>query len=84
METNTAPASVKAFKVGKTYSCKSPCDQNCVWSFEVVSRTAKRVTLRGNFMAGGVENRSFGVKIWDGAETVKPLGSYSMAPTLRA
>lgn len=36
---------MKTFEVGKTYSCKSACDQNCTWSYTVTARTAKTVTL---------------------------------------
>ena len=78
--TNTAPAK---FIVGQTYSCRSACDHNCVWSFTVTARTDKSVSLSGEFM-NGVKAATKRIKVWDGQETVLPLGAYSMAPTLRA
>ena len=68
------------FEIGKTYSTRSACDHDCVFSFTVVARTAKRLTLRdgrGNEFARGVSE-------WEGAETCLPLGRYSMAPVISA
>lgn len=68
------------FKVGTTYQARSICDYECIFSFEVIKRSAKRVTLRH-------EGQEFtrGVKVDDaGNEFTYPLGTYSMAPTIRA
>ena len=70
---------MKTFKIGKTYTMRSACDHNCVWSFEVIRRTAKSVWL----VVDGKESR-FNIKIWGDEETVKPLGNYSMCPILGA
>jgi hypothetical protein len=70
---------IATFTVGKTYTARSACDHNCVWSFKVVSRTAKSITIEGN---EGTSRR--GVSIWDGGETAFPMGRYSMAPIIRA
>jgi hypothetical protein len=62
---------------------RSACDHDCVWSYTVTDRTAQTVTL------------SDGKKIikcrivkqlseYRGAETVRPLGQYSMCPLLSA
>lgn len=69
------------FKVGSTYSATSPCDHECVWTFKVVARTAKFLTLRNVR-----ETATFrtGVKVSNGDEWALPLGRYSMAPVLRA
>ena len=75
---NTLPSTT--FEVGKVYSCRSACDSNCVWSFVVVSRTAKQVVLVGDDMA---EVRR-GIVEHDGVECCFPLGKYSMAPIIRA
>ncbi len=67
------------FETGKTYTCTSVCDHECVWTFEVERRTAKSIWIRIN---GKLERRA--VKVWDGVEFFKPFGSYSMAPIVRA
>lgn len=71
---------MKRFKTGKTYFAVSPCNTDARWYFMVVSRTAKTVRLRNE---DGMEKVC---RISDtfGEETCKPLGNYSMAPTLRA
>lgn len=67
---------LKQFVVGKTYYTRSICDNDCVWGHSIRSRTAKMVTL-GN-------GKRFRIAVWDGVETIKPQGSYSMCPVLRA
>lgn len=68
------------FETGKTYSCRSLCDHECIWSFTVANRTEKTITT--------TEGKTFKVNTklseYNQAETVFPLGRYSMAPTLRA
>lgn len=71
---------IVAFEVGRTYSCRSICDHNCVWSFEIVSRTAKTVVLKHG-SADFVRRR---VRLWDGIEQVDPFGRFSMSPVLSA
>lgn len=70
------------FENGRAYSMSSPCDHNCIWTFLVVKRTAKTVTL----MEVGGRNREKVCRVsnYDGAETVMLLGRYSMAPVLKA
>ncbi len=68
------------FETARTYSCRSICDYNCVFSFEVVKRTASTVTLK----ARGKETRRKVFADADGVEWLFPLGQYSMAPVLRA
>lgn len=76
---------MKKFEVGKQYSMRSICDHECVWTYEVVDRTAKTITLKDR-----TENKTFKCRInkvateIHNAETVKPLGTYSMAPSLIA
>ncbi|RWC28138.1 MAG: hypothetical protein EOS70_27900 [Mesorhizobium sp.] len=65
-----------AFEPGKTYKTRSICDSNCWFSITVASRTAK--TLKT------VEGKTLRIGSYDGAETVKPYGSYSMAPVISA
>lgn len=70
------------FEIGRTYTMKSPCNQDCVWTYEVIKRTAKTITITN----GKSEIRCRISKSSEmlGTETVYPLGQYSMAPTLRA
>ena len=70
---------MKTFQVGRTYSTRSICDHDTIFSFEVVSRTAKTVTLRQH---GKIFRR--GVYVYDGAEQCKPYGSYSMCAIISA
>jgi hypothetical protein len=80
--TNTASTeTTSAFQVGATYSCRSLCDYDCIWTFEVIKRTAKFVTLR---QVNSGEIMRVGVKTWNGDEVALPFGSYSMAPSIRA
>lgn len=69
------------FEPGRTYSCRSICDHNCIFTFEVIARTDKTVTIKGP-LASGTGRRK--VREWDGVECIDPLGRYSMAPVLRA
>lgn len=72
------------FEAGKSYSMRSACDHECVWTYTVKSRTASTVTLIDE---KGKELKCRIIKAlseMDGRETVKPLGSYSMNPLLRA
>ena len=69
------------FKVGQTYSARSLCDWNCIFSFTILARTAKTVTIKvdGKTVSRGVKPN------WDGiAESFKPFGSYSMAAVITA
>jgi hypothetical protein len=70
------------FEVGRTYWCRSAADHNCVWHFTVTARTAKFITIRDRW---GEESR-VGVRVWaaDNEERAKPLGTFSMSPTLTA
>jgi hypothetical protein len=66
---------MKQFEAGKTYTTRSICDHDCVISVTIEKRTAKTVTANG---------KTFRVAEYDGAEYIKPWGSYSMAPMIRA
>ena len=77
----TVPQKLHRFADGGRYSATSIGDSNCVWTWEVVSRTARFVTLRDG-ATGDV--RRVGVYQWDGVERARPFGSYSMAPSISA
>ncbi len=67
------------FKTGQTYTTRSVCDHDCIISVTVDKRTAKTVTaiVRG-------KQKTFRVGVYDNAEFIKPWGSYSMAPIVKA
>jgi hypothetical protein len=69
------------FQVGKSYFTRSIGDHDCVFQFQVLSRTAKTIKindLHGNGL------KTLRISLWEGVEQVKPLGSYSMAPIISA
>lgn len=68
------------FETGKTYSCRSLCDHECVWSFTIAKRTDKTITTA----CGKTLKINAKLSEYNQTETVFPLGRYSMAPTLRA
>ena len=75
---------MKKFEVGATYKMRSICDHNCIWSYKVIARTACTITLEDDH---GEVKRCRINRAWSlnrDAETVFPLGHYSMAPTLSA
>ncbi|AZO67669.1 hypothetical protein [Mesorhizobium sp. M6A.T.Cr.TU.016.01.1.1] len=65
-----------SFEAGKTYKTRSICDSNCWFSITVASRTAKTIKTE--------KGKTLRIGSYDGAEFVKPMGSYSMAPIIRA
>ncbi len=69
----------KQFQVGRTYFDRSACDYDCIFSFTILARTAKSVTVK-------VHNNTVrrGLTVRDGIEQFKPFGSYSMAAVVRA
>ena len=73
-------AMVKNFEIGKTYSCRSACDYNCVWTFTIASRTAKTIKTA----CGKTLRIHAKLTDYSKSETVFPLGNYSMAPVLTA
>lgn len=78
---------MKQFKVNGLYAMRSLADQDCVWHYIVIARTACTVTLKSVDAIGQkvikcrINKRDS--EIFN-AETVYPLGQYSMAPSLEA
>ena len=72
--------STTQFTPGDQLGCRSLGDYDCIFRFTVVSRTAKFVSLQYFNDIKRVAIR----KSHDGIEYCYPLGSHSMAPTLRA
>lgn len=81
---------MKQFEVGKAYGMKSPCDQDCWWYYLVTKRTNTTVTLvqvnkdKKRMELGKVCRINRQISEIYKAEACRPLGSYSMCPTLTA
>lgn len=74
---------MKKFEINNEYSMRSACDHNCVWTYKVIERTAATITITdGKEIKKCRINKK--VSEWAEAESVFPLGRYSMAPVLRA
>jgi len=67
------------FETGKTYSTRSICDNDCIISVNIEKRTAKTITTTVHG-----ELRTFRIAECDGAESIKPWGTYSMCPMITA
>lgn len=75
---------MKKFEIGKTYTMNSVCNHEAVWYFTVKARTAQTITFTsdGNETIRCRISKKFSE--YRNAETVFPLGQYSMAPILSA
>jgi hypothetical protein len=67
------------FQVGKTYATRSICDYDCIFSFVILDRTAKTVTVD---VHGKTVRRR--LSIYEGNEQFSPFGNYSMAAIIGA
>jgi hypothetical protein len=70
---------IAKFETGKTYSTRSICDSECIFSYEIIRRTAKSVWIK---TMTGIERKK--IDVYDNSEMIFPEGKYSMAPILRA
>ncbi|MAT87155.1 MAG: hypothetical protein CL532_01195 [Aestuariivita sp.] len=68
------------FTTGSTYAMRWVTDADALTPCKVLKRTPKFVT----FQIDGFGVERVGVKVTDGKEFALPLGSYSMAPCVRA
>ncbi len=68
------------FKVGQTYSERSLCDYECIFSFTILARTAKTVTIKAH---NDIVRRKVGTDE-HGVEHFLPFGSYSMCTNISA
>lgn len=75
---SAAVATVK-FEVGKTYHDRSSCDYDTIYSFEILSRTAKQLTIKEH---DNIYKR--GIYVYEGVEHCKPHGTYSMCSVISA
>ena len=67
------------FQVGKTYTTRSICDYDTIFSFTILARTAKTVTTK---VTGETVQRR--LNVYNEIEQFKPFGSYSMAAIISA
>lgn len=74
---------MKKFETGKTYTMRSACMHDCTWSYTVTKRTAQTVTITDG-KATKTCRICKQVSQYRDAETIYPLGQYSMAPSLTA
>lgn len=71
------------FEIGKQYTMRSICNHDATWTYTVTARTAQTITVTDG-------KKIFKLRIikklseYRNAETVYPLGQYSMAPMLSA
>lgn len=71
------------FEIGKQYTMRSICNHDATWAYTVTARTAQTITVTDG-------KEIFKLRIikklseYRNAETVYPLGQYSMAPMLSA
>jgi len=70
------------FQTGKTYSTRSICDHNCIFSITVLKRTAKTIKVKDPHDQHSI--KTLRVSEWEGNEQVKPFGSYSMCAIIGA
>jgi hypothetical protein len=71
---------MEKFQANKTYSTKSICDSECTFSFSIIKRTAKTVTIK---VHNEIVKRGIQIN-FEGNECFYPLGKYSMAPCIKA
>ncbi len=67
------------FQVGKEYATRSTADYDTIFSFVILARTPKSVTVN---VHGKLVRR--GLFLFDGVEQFKPYGTYSMCPIVSA
>jgi hypothetical protein len=70
---------LQKFNTGQTYSTRSVCNHDCVFSFTILRRTAKSIWTE---VDGQVVRRA--IEIWRGEETFYPFGKYSMCAIIGA
>jgi len=72
---------MKKIQVGTTLTARSACDHECIFTAEVLKRTAKTVTVK---TMEGVKRCKIQISYDGKNEFVYALGRYSMCPIFRA
>lgn len=82
---NTNTTTPQTFIPGNTYVMRSVSDHGAIWHCEILTRTAKRVSLRVTSSDGQFpELKTVKVSTDEGVEVCQPLGRYSRSPILSA
>lgn len=68
------------FQVGQSYSARSACDSDCIYTWTVTKRTAKFICVETKYG----DAARVGVRVWDDVERAEPFGRYSFAPVIVA
>ncbi len=66
------------FEIGKTYTTRSVCDHDCVFTIEVIKRTDKTITYKEDDTV-----RRAKIRFNNDCEYIR-IGNYSMAPNFSA
>jgi hypothetical protein len=83
--TATETATRPTFTPGQIVTCRSACDHNTIWTFEIIGRSAKFITIQDVSNADRPETPvRVGVKTGNDGEWAMPMGTFSMAPVIRA
>jgi hypothetical protein len=70
------------FEPNKKYTGRFICDSECIFEFEVISRSDKRIEILDSCSG---KPKKIGVTLdHEGNEMAYPFGKYSMAPCIRA
>lgn len=72
------------FETGRRYEMRSICNQECKWVFTIIARTDKTITIEGEDGKTKKCRINQQMSEWRRAETIAPLGMYSMCPLLSA
>ena len=75
---------MKKFEIGRTYSTRSICNNECVITSTITARTAATVTATDNHGETARFRISKKHSQYRDAETFLPWGAYSMAPMISA
>lgn len=66
-------------EVGKSYATRSSADYDCIFSFVILARTDKTVTV--DVHGKTVQRR---INVYGGVEKFNPFGTYSLCPVIYA
>jgi hypothetical protein len=70
------------FEVGQSYATRSLADYDCIHSFKILARTEKTVTT--TVWSNGGKSVKRRISVWEGVESFKPFGTYSMCAVIYA
>ncbi len=73
-------ADIKKFEIGKVYSCRSFCDYNTIFSWKVIKRTDKTITIKDTLLKTSCRRKIY---VYNGVEACM-VGRYANAPVLLA